>query len=155
MFFSFFFCLWATNWLTCIVRRFNQALCVFSFVMLQLFGLKVSSEGCAWICSQPFDPPQTEAWMIDRWGVIIGKTATVMPIKQCRLLLPVLFLFVYQTMTIMQEAGHRCAASAQLFFFFLFSCDSVILKCICLRRNLLLLRANLRPSLRPCWRTPP
>lgn len=43
--------------------------------MLQLFGLKVRSEGCTWICSQPFDPPQTEAWMIDRWGVLIGENS--------------------------------------------------------------------------------
>lgn len=104
--------------------------------------VKVRSEGCAWICSQPFDPPQTEAWMTDRWGVIIGKTATIMPIKQCLLLLPVPFLSVYQTMTIMQKAGHRRAASAHLFVLFLsFYCDFVILKCICLRRNLLLLLA--------------
>lgn len=80
-FFVFCFGLWATNWLTCIVRKFNQALYVFSFVILQLFGLKVRSGGCTWICGQLFDPPQTEAWMIDRWGVIIGKTATIMPIK--------------------------------------------------------------------------
>lgn len=116
-FFSFFFCLFLSDWLTCVVRRFHQALFVFFVVMLQLFGLKVRSEGYTWIYIRPPDPPQTEVWMIDRWGVIMGKTATIMPIKHCLLLLFVL-LSVYQIMTIMQKAGHHRAASACLFFFF-------------------------------------
>lgn len=86
--------------------------------MLQL-RLKLRLEGYTWICIQPSDPPQAEVWMIDRWGVIIGKTATIMPIKHCLLLLSFLLLSVYQMMIIMQKAGHHCAASAHLFLFHL------------------------------------
>lgn len=100
--------------------------------------------------------------MIDRWGVIIGRTATIMPIKHCLLLLPVLFLSVYQMMTIMQKAGHHHAASAHLFFFFFFL---VILSswsafvwgetCCCRWTSSGLLGPCGCPSLLRCWCTPP
>lgn len=93
------------------------------------------------------DPPQTEVWMIDRWDEIIGKTATIMPIIRCipPLLVPFLSVSVsvYQKITIMQQAGNHQPVHILFFSFFVvllffLSCDSVILKCICLRRNLLL-----------------
>lgn len=84
-----------------------------------------------------------------------------MPIIGCILHLPVsilsAFVSVYQKITIMQQAG-KCWL-VHIFGVFLpptpfFPCDSVILKCICLRRKLLLLlRQNYRrPSLAP-WLT--
>lgn len=79
------------------------------WVKIEVWRLYLNLQSAVWSSSDR---------MIDRWGVIIGRTATIMPIKLCLLLLPVLFLSVYQMMTIMQKAGHHHAASAHLFFFF-------------------------------------
>lgn len=128
--------------------------------MLQLFGLKVRSEGCTWICSQPFDPPQTEAWMIDRWGVLIGENSHNHA-NQAMSTPPTCSLpFCVPNDDDYAESWPSPCSQCTFFFFFLVILSSWSAfvwgeTCCCRRTSSGLLGPRGRPSLLRCWHAPP